>query len=116
MFFESNSVELKAKRSGHTVDVEMNPSAVFDGFGRTIQEEHFALVPSLVVLVDGGQVERRLAGQSDPTLVSLANVRRIAVVPNVNGNFDAILLPLNNIRHSYSVGKVEGTAKDHILA
>ena len=94
----------------------MDPGAILDGLWWTIKEVYFALIPSLVILVQVGQVERRLSREGYPALVALADVGWVAVVPDVDGNLDAILLPLYDIRHTYPIGEVKGTLEDHILA
>lgn len=80
-----------------TVNVEVEPGAVLVRVGRAVEEDHLALVPALVTLLDVGQVEtgeavRTLSGHPrHSALVALAAVRRVAVVPDVDGNLQALL-------------------------
>lgn len=80
-----------------TVNVEVEPGAVLVRVGRAVEEDHLALVPALVTLLDVGQVEtgeavRTLSGHPrHSALVALTAVRRVAVVPDVDGNLQALL-------------------------
>lgn len=94
----------------------MHPSSILDWLGGSIEHEYLALVPALVEFVHIAQIERGLAGERHPALVVLTDVRRVAVVPDVDGNLDALLLPLYHIRHSESIGEVEHTTQYGTLA
>lgn len=70
----------------------MEPGAVLVLIGRSIQEHHFAFVPALVGLLDVGQIERggavlRIGGHArDAAHVAVTAVRRIVLVPDVDGD------------------------------
>ena len=85
-------------------------------FCNITEEKNNALEPSVVRFAHGTKVERGLAGKTDAAFVALANVRRISIVPNVDRDFDALLLPLNNIRYSKSVRKIKHTPKHRVFA
>lgn len=82
--------------SRRCVHVQMEPRAVLVLVGRPIQEHHLALVPALIRLLDAGQIqrggtERRIGGHARyATHVALAAVRRIVLVPDVDGDFLAL--------------------------
>lgn len=95
----------------------MHPGAILDGFGWSVEHDYLALVPSLVRLVHVAEIERgRLPGERHPALVAFAHVRRIAIVPDVDGNLHSLLLPLYHVGHTKAVGKVEHTAQHGVLA
>lgn len=67
----------------------MKPGTVFIVVGRSVEENDFALVPSLIAFSDVGQIEtgdsvRRIgADPRDASLVTFPAVSRIRLVPNV---------------------------------
>lgn len=76
--------------------VEVEPGAILVLVGRAVEEHHLALVPALVGLADAGEVEAggavgRVGRHArHAALVALAAVRRVALVPDVDGDVLAL--------------------------
>lgn len=98
-----------------TMHVQVNPGAILRRIRRPVEEVDPALVPPLVALVHVGEVERCLVRQRDAALVAVSRVGRVAVVPDVDRDLDALLLPLDHVRHRLVLGVVEVAPQDDVL-
>lgn len=96
--------------------VEEYPSSVAFVLGAPVQVVDLALVKALIGLSHLGQIERRLANARNAILIALRNVRRIAGVPNVNGQLVRILQPVHDERFLEAVFELDGAVEDHVLA
>lgn len=78
------------------MDVQVKPRAVLVLVGRPVQEHDFALVPALIRLPDIRQVQGRRTElgvrrhPGDASLVALTAVRRVVLVPDVDGQLLAL--------------------------
>jgi len=82
----------------------------------SVQVIDLALVQALVCFAHLAQIQRGLTKAAHSILVTLGHVRRITSVPNVDGQLVRIFEPIHDKRFLLSVGKLDGTIKDYILA
>lgn len=79
-----------------TVDIQMVPGTVLMLVGQPVEEHHLTLVPTLVALLDVGEVEggqavvRALVHAGHPALVRVVVVRGVVVVPDVHRHIESL--------------------------
>ena len=66
---------------------------------------------TLVTFLNVGQLQTGPAAQAGAALIAFAGVRRVAVVPDEDRNFDVQLLPLDHIGHRRAVWKLQIAAE-----
>ncbi len=105
------------------MDIQMVPGAIHSFVGRPIEEEHFAVIPASVSLLDVGQVE---AGEAEspivgvdsrhPTRVLGGGVLGVVVVPDVDRQLLVLAPPLHHVRGGLVVGEVHVAVEDDLVA
>lgn len=97
--------------------IQMIPRAIFMLVGRSIQEHDFTLVPSLIRFADVCQIQwcsaKWWVGWDlwHASLISLATVRRIVLIPDVNWCLLALLTAHHRSINHIVVGLVRGNEK-----